>query len=170
MREQAYEVSSIIAVEGTEDEVLERAASVSYLADFSVASALVGAAKRRGLRPLSADKFENLPGLGAKARILGMEVKVGSPRLLVEEKIAMPVSFADKITELVREKRVVMVVLSGRSLSGVIVFSEAEIEKEAPVTRMASWKRFLPQTPVGWSLLGAAGLCVIIIVLVLSYS
>lgn len=168
MREQAYEVSSIITVEGTEDEVLERAASVSYLADFNIAPALVGAAKRRGLTPLSSDKFENLPGLGAKARILGMEVKVGSPRLLIEENIALPVSFADKITELVRKKRVAMVVLSGRSLSGVIVFSE--VEKEAPVARMASWKKFMPQTLVGWSLLGAAGLCVIIIMLVLSYS
>ena len=167
MREQAYEVSSIITVEGTEDEVLERAASVSYLADFSVTPALVGAAKGRGLKPLSADKFENLPRRGAKALILGMEVKVGSPRLLVEEKIALPVSFADNITKLVRDKRAVMVVLSGRSLSGVIVFSE--VEKEALVARTASWKKFLPQTPVGWSLLGAASLCVIVIVLVLHY-
>lgn len=168
MREQAYEVSSIIAVEGTEEEVLERAASVSYLADFSVVPALVDAAKKQRLKPLPADKFENLPGLGAKARILGMEVKVGSPRLLVEENIAMPVSLADKLTELVREKRMVMVVLSGRSLSGVIVFSE--VVKEAPSAQTASWREFLPHTPVGWSLLGAAGLCVIIILLVLSYS
>ena len=116
-------VIEILSVDGSEDEVLKRAASVNYLADFAVAEALIVEAKRRGLSPLPASKFESIPGKGAKALIDGMEVQVGSPKLLVEERIAVPVSFADKITAHAKEGKVVVAVISGRSLTGAIVLS-----------------------------------------------
>lgn len=168
MSNHAYKVESIIPVESTEEEILERAASISYLADFAAADALVGAAKKRGLKPLLVDKLEHLPDRGARARILGVEVRVGSPRILVEEKVAIPVSFAEKLAELIREKKMVMVVLSGRSLSGVVVLSETE--REESVALEAPLAKFAPRTLVAWSFVGAAVFCAIIIVLALSYS
>lgn len=126
-----YEVVSIILVEGTEDEVLERAASVNYLGDFSGGEALVSEAKQKGLKPLLARKFENIPGRGAKALIDGIEVRVGSPKFLIDERISVPVSFGEKITALAREAKIVIVVLSGRSLSGAIILSE--MPREDPV-------------------------------------
>lgn len=123
MDEQRYTIEAIIPVDAVEDEILERAASLHCLADFGTAETLVKEAKKRGLRLLPAAKFESIPGKGAKAHIDGMEVRVGSPRLLVEERIAVQVSFAETIRMHAREGKTVIVVLSGRSLSGAIALS-----------------------------------------------
>ena len=135
---EAYTVTEVICVEGSEEDILQRAASVNYLADFSVPACLVAAAKAKGLKPLPAEKFELLPGKGARARIGGMEVRVGSPKLLVEEKILVPVSFVERIKELTREGKMVMVVLSGRSLSGAVILSgESRAEASFPTASPA---------------------------------
>ena len=123
MDEQCYTIEAIIPVDANENDILERAASLQYLADFGTAEVLVGEAKKRGLRLLPAAKFERIPGKGAKAVIDGMEVRVGSPKFLVEERIAVPISFAEVIQAHSRAGKTVIVVLSGRSLSGAIVLS-----------------------------------------------
>ena len=122
----SYEVLSVIPIESTEEEVLQRAASVNYLGDFSIAQALVGEAKSRGIAPLPASKFESIPGKGAKALIAGMEVRVGSPKFLIEERIAVPVSFAERIGAFARDGKTVITVLSGRSLSGAIILARTQ--------------------------------------------
>jgi len=123
MDEQRYIIETIISVDAGEDDLLERASSLHYLADFSTAEVLVSEAKRRGLRLLPASKFVSIPGKGVKAIIDEIEVRVGSPRFLVEERIAVPVSFAETIQAHSRAGKTVVVVLSGRSLSGAIVLS-----------------------------------------------
>lgn len=125
----SYEILSVIPVEGTEEETLQRAASVNYLGDFSVSQAFVREAKTRGIPPLLASKFEIVPGKGAKALIAGMEVCVGSPRFLIEEKIAVPLSFAERIGAFARDGKTVIIVLSGRSLSGAIILVRTEETK-----------------------------------------
>ncbi len=137
--EQRHKIRAVIPVEATEGEILQRAASVNYLADFSIAEALVFEAKRRGLKSLPAEKFESVPGKEAKALINGMEVRVGSPRLLVEERIAVPVSFAEEITTRAHKGELIIVVLSGRSLSGAIAFSSME-ESEMTVSNIEQEK------------------------------
>ncbi len=132
MTDKMQKIIEILPVEGTENDILQRAASVNYLADFAIAEALVQEAKARGLAPLPAEKFEVMPGKGAKALIGGMEIRVGSPKLLVEERIAVPVSFADKLKEHVKEGNIALVVLAGRSFSGAIVLGE--ISQPQPFT------------------------------------
>lgn len=129
--EVSYEVLCVISVEGTEEETLQRAASVNYLGDFSVAQALVREARKRGIPPLPASKFESIPGKGVKALIADMEVRVGSPRFLIEERIAVPVSFAEKISAFARDGRTVIAVLSGRSLSGAIILAKMQKQKSS---------------------------------------
>ncbi|MSU56338.1 MAG: hypothetical protein EXS51_03465 [Candidatus Taylorbacteria bacterium] len=124
-----YTIEAIIPVEAEEGDVLLRAASVNYLADFDVAQAIVGEAKKRGCTPLSASKFESLPGKGAKALIDGMEVRVGSPRLLAEERIAIPVSVVERMRRSAQEGKIVMVVLSGRSFSGALILAQVIPQK-----------------------------------------
>ena len=122
--ESEYVIAAVIPVDASESDLLQRAASLYYFADFSAAEALVREAKRRDLPPLPADKLETTPGKGARAIIYGMHVRIGNIHLLVEERIAVPVSFAEKITALAREGKIIIVVLSGRSLSGAIVLTE----------------------------------------------
>src|SRR3989344_9597676 len=130
----AFNIIEIIPVEGTEEEVLERAASVCYLAGFPVADVLVAEAKSRHLQPLPATKVETIPDKGARALIGGMAVKVGSPKILVDERIPVPLSFSEKVKSHFREGKSVVVVISGRSLSGAIVLSAKGAAQEEDIS------------------------------------
>ena len=154
---ETYAVTGIISVEGTEDDILQRAASVNYLADFSIAGALIEEAKKKGLKPLPAEKFELMPGKGAKALIGGMEIRVGSPKLLVEERLPVPVSFVEKIKALSREGKTVIVVLSGRSLSGAVVLSSEPQSSETKASDEEKETRPLSRTQRFFSFLFRKG-------------
>ncbi len=125
-----HTIIDILPMEASEEDLLERAASLSYLADFSIAETLVAKAKDRGLRLLSANKFELVPGKGARALIDGMQVRLGSPKLLIEERIAVPVSFAQKIKDHSKEGNLVIIVLSGRSFSGAIILGREALRSQ----------------------------------------
>lgn len=152
----------LIPVEGNENDIIARAASLGYLADFSVAELLVKEAKERGLQLLPASKFETIPGQGVAALIDGMAVKVGSPKLLVTERVAVPISFADKITAYAREGKPVMVVLSGRSLSGALVFSKEEVA-QAPTPVPEISEVFSARQGVSFLAYGIAILCFVFV-------
>ena len=62
-----------------------------------------------------------------------MEVRVGSPKFLVEERIAVPVSFAEVIQAHSREGKTVIVVLSGRSRSGALILTSSIKQEPARV-------------------------------------
>ncbi|MDO8564466.1 MAG: heavy metal translocating P-type ATPase [bacterium] len=119
-----YGVTDVIPVEGTEEEVLARAASVEYFSEHPIARGIVQEAKRRKLPPLASGKFERLPGKGAQANIGGMIVKVGSYELLKEDGVAVPVSVREKAAALAKEGKTIIFVLSGRVFSGALALAD----------------------------------------------
>ena len=79
--EGRMELVSVTAAPGTDrSEVLQRAASVESRSEHPVGEAIVAAAP--DLEPVSG--FENLPGLGARARVDGVEVVVGRRQMFDE--------------------------------------------------------------------------------------
>ena len=62
--------------------VLRYAASVETGSEHPLASAIVAAARARGLETSAAEAFEALPGYGVKARVDGRAVLLGARRLL----------------------------------------------------------------------------------------
>jgi Cu+-exporting ATPase len=83
-------VTQIIALNGmSEDELLWLAASVERASEHPLAGAVVEAAKSRGMRLAQPARFEALSGRGVRAYINGQIVRVGSPRFLAEEDIAL---------------------------------------------------------------------------------
>ena len=79
--EGRMELVSVTAAPGTDrSEVLRRAASVESRSEHPVGEAIVAAAP--DLEPVSG--FENLPGLGARARVDGVEVVVGRRQMFDE--------------------------------------------------------------------------------------
>ena len=79
--EGRMELVSVTAAPGTDrGEVLRRAASVESRSEHPVGEAIVAAAP--DLEPVSG--FENLPGLGARARVDGVEVVVGRRQMFDE--------------------------------------------------------------------------------------
>ena len=79
--EGRMELISVTAAPGTDrSKVLQRAASVESRSEHPVGEAIVAAAP--DLEPVSG--FENLPGLGARARVDGVEVVVGRRQMFDE--------------------------------------------------------------------------------------
>ena len=74
------------------DVLLARAASVERASEHPLAAAVVAAADPAALRPVTG--FAALPGLGARGTVDGVEVLVGSPRLLAEHGLDLPAELA----------------------------------------------------------------------------
>jgi Cu2+-exporting ATPase len=78
-----------------EAEVLRLAASVESDSEHPLASAIVAAARARGIGLTSAVEFESMAGRGARATVDGQAVAVGGPRLLAELEIESPLDTSD---------------------------------------------------------------------------
>ena len=76
-----------LAAGADEADVLARAAAVEAHSEHALGRALVEAAAMRGLAPLSAEAFENVPGHGVRGTVGGVRVAVGAPRLLAQDGI-----------------------------------------------------------------------------------
>lgn len=83
------EVTDIItAGEGiNEHELLRAAASVEKLSEHPIAGAVVKKAREKGIEPEPVDQFLSLTGKGARAKLDGKEIFVGSPKLFYENKV-----------------------------------------------------------------------------------
>ncbi len=84
-------VTDVAPLDGcTENELLRLAAAAERLSEHPVAAAVRQAARRRGLDPAPADRFEALAGMGVRARSDGVRLLIGSQRLLEAENISLP--------------------------------------------------------------------------------
>jgi len=78
-------VTAIVPAPGFEvDELLRLAASVERMSEHPLASAIVAAAKERGLTLADATDFDSPPGKGAIGRVEGKKVALGNARYLAE--------------------------------------------------------------------------------------
>jgi Cd2+/Zn2+-exporting ATPase len=75
------EVVSVRAVSGSAGDALALAAAAEGDSEHHLARAIRRHARRQGLAVPRAEGFEALPGLGARARVSGEEIYVGSPAL-----------------------------------------------------------------------------------------
>nr|WP_256999635.1 heavy metal translocating P-type ATPase [Microbacterium sp. SZ1] len=83
------EVTAVSTVaDVTEDEVLAAAAAAETDSEHPLASAIVSAARARGLTIPAARDFHSSPAVGVSATADGRHVAVGGPRLLAQEELA----------------------------------------------------------------------------------
>ncbi|NDJ61706.1 MAG: cadmium-translocating P-type ATPase [Chloroflexi bacterium] len=101
---------AISCCEMNEDELLTVAAAVESRSEHPLATAIVAAARERGLPVGSVDEFEAFPGQGIAAKLDGRTVRLGSIRYL-EEKNPMPPQLADDLERLE---------LAGQTVIGVV--------------------------------------------------
>ena len=74
----------------SENDVLQIAASVAALSTHPLSRAVVHEAEKRGLSPLQATNFRNIPGLGMEAWLNGERIFVGSRRLMLDNGVPLP--------------------------------------------------------------------------------
>jgi len=74
-----------------ENAVLRIGGSIAQFSTHPLARAIAHEAEKRGLPPLQATEFNNIPGLGMEALIDGKRIVMGSRTLMRERGIALPV-------------------------------------------------------------------------------
>jgi Cu+-exporting ATPase len=113
-------VVSVAAADGfTQDDVLRLSAAVEAASEHPLASAVVAAARERGLTVGRSTDFESITGHGAVARVDGRRVLAGNARLLARERVD-PGSLRTAADSLRREgQTVILVAVDGRT-AGVL--------------------------------------------------
>lgn len=124
-------LSGVAAAPGSnESDLLAHAAAVEANSEHPLAKAIVAEAKRRNLPALQASDFEALPGRGAQARVNGISIIIGGPRLLSEGKATVPPEVEKLTTAWASEGRTVLYVVAEAQLLGALAV-EDEIRPES---------------------------------------
>jgi Cu2+-exporting ATPase len=118
------EVTDLIAHGLDEAELLRLVAAVERESEHPLAEAVVKRAAASGIPRVKAERFENIPGHGARARVEGRLVVIGNRRLMDREGIDLG-RLEDRRKELATGGRTaVLVAVDGRAV-GVIGLADA---------------------------------------------
>ncbi len=121
--------------EYSKERVLQVAASVNSGSEHSLAKAMVEEAGRKGLPLLGIKDFERLPGKGAKAKIEGQEVRVGSDKLLDEAHISLSPEHRSEVARLSGQGKTVIHVIADGQLLGSIALADVIREESREAIR-----------------------------------
>ncbi|MGK5065451.1 heavy metal translocating P-type ATPase [Janthinobacterium sp. LB3P112] len=109
---------------GIEDaRLLQLAASIQRGSEHSLATAVLDAAAARHIEPLPAKGLSALPGRGLAAHVDGLELKLGSTRLMQELQVDMT-PLAEQALSLENTGNTISWLASGSELLGLFAFSD----------------------------------------------
>lgn len=107
----------------SEDELLQRAASLEARSEHPLAVAVVKAAEAHGLKAEAADGFSALMGRGAQGRVDGQTISIGNLRLFEERGISTA-PLLDRVRRLQEEGKTAMVMGSEQGFLGIIAVAD----------------------------------------------
>ncbi|WP_081610544.1 heavy metal translocating P-type ATPase [Limimaricola hongkongensis] len=122
-------VTDVIALSGSETELLARAAGVESGASHPLGRAICAMAEERGIDAALTSAAKALPGKGAEAAVDGRTISVGSPRL-AEERGAMTDAVRDQVSTVEAEGKTVVLVLGDTTPLGIIALRD-ELRSDA---------------------------------------
>lgn len=105
----------------SESELLSVAAGIEHGSEHPLARAVCRAADARGIAPAAVERFEAVPGAGARARLAGSELLLGSPGFLATQGIALD---AARVERLAAGGRTVVALARDREPLGLIAVSD----------------------------------------------
>src|SRR5215216_5304472 len=135
----APELTDVVVEDGIrEDELLRLGASAERASEHPLGEAIVRGARDRDLPLAEADAFEAVSGGGIRARVEGLEVLVGSRRLLSEAGVS-EVGLLPEAEEMAREgKTPIFVAVDGEPAGLVAVADVVRDESREAVERLHS--------------------------------
>jgi Cu+-exporting ATPase len=118
------EVTDVIPLSGFErEEVLSWAAAAEKRSEHPLAQAILGAAHAVGIQAEDPEEFEAMPGKGIRVKIRGQEIRLGSPRWLME--MGMDIGPAEEyLDRLHREGKTTVLILREGEIAGVIALAD----------------------------------------------
>ena len=131
-------VTDLVALAGTEAEVLSLAAGVESGASHPLATAIRAEAEAAGVAPVPCANARALPGRGAEAEIGSEPVAIGSPRL-AEERGLMTEPLKGEVAALEAEGKTVVILMRGAMPLGLIAIrDEPRADAADAVRQLAS--------------------------------
>lgn len=117
----------------SEAELLSIAAAAESASTHPLARAILGAARGRGVAFAEARELQTIPGQGLRARLEGVDVRVGSARLLADDGTPVPTAHLATARRLEEEGKTVVFVGRGPDVLGAIAIAD-EARENAPAT------------------------------------
>lgn len=114
----------IPAGDHSEDELLRLAAAVEQGSEHPLASAVVAAARQRGLTIPEADEFSATTGGGVAARVSGHDVLIGTPAFLAERNVAPCSDLDESAIQLQTDGRTVMRAAVNGTAAGLLAVAD----------------------------------------------
>ncbi len=109
--------------EFSDEEVLRLVASAEKGSEHPLGEAIVKNAEEKGLKLVTATKFEALTGRGIRVELDGKEVLVGNLKLMTEENIGMQ-DFNDKAQTLASDGKTPMFIAIDGKIAGIVAVAD----------------------------------------------
>ena len=123
-------VANIIAISGSEDELLKLAASAERGSEHPLGEAIVRAAQERGIALYDVRDFEAIPGQGIQAGVNGNTVALGNAALMETKGLHLD-GLDARAVEMSNQGKTLMFVASDGVVIGAIAVADV-LKQEAP--------------------------------------
>lgn len=125
-------LTDVIAIKGTENEILKLAAVAEKGSEHPLGEAILKGAKERGIEIPDAESFKAIPGRGIEVKFGGKRVLVGTRKLMTENSMDITPQNS-RMEELEHMGKTAMLVSSDNEIVGIIAVADTlkEHSKEA---------------------------------------
>ncbi len=127
-------LTDVIAIKGTQNEVLRLAAIAEKGSEHPLGEAILKGAKERGIDVPDAEEFRAIPGRGVEVKYGGKKVLIGTRKLMTE--YGMDIApHSGKLGELEHEGKTAMLVALDNEIVGIIAVADTLKENSAEAVR-----------------------------------
>ena len=125
------ELTDVVAIGLSEDELLRLAAAVETRSSHPLAQAVVRRAAEKKLILPVADALQNLPGRGVQSEVEGQIVRLGNAKMFEEAGIAVAYELKDRAHDLSESGKPIMLMGIDSQVVGLIAFAD-QLREETP--------------------------------------
>lgn len=116
-------LNEVFVLEGNQEELLQLSASLESLSEHPLSSAIVAAAKEKGVPLLQVEDFQSITGKGVIGTIKGKPLAIGNQALMSDREIALE-RLTEKAAALRNEGQTVLYVAIGGKAAGLLAASD----------------------------------------------
>ncbi len=117
-------VTDVIALSGSENELLRIAAAIEKNSEHPLAECIVARAAREGIAPTDTSAFTAIPGKGVEATMEGKRFVLGNRSLLALKEIGIPSAVDRALIALEEAGKTAMILASDSVVIGIIAVSD----------------------------------------------